>query len=492
MIAIDRASNAPLSEQIVRQLAAQIQDGGLPAGSRLPSIRKLAAQLQVSAATVVAAYDRLGARGLIASRAASGYFVLARKPAPAPPPPLADENRNDAIGALRRMCQPRPGRIHAGSGYFPAEWLEDTLSSRLLARVARQGARAWVTPGVLEGNLPLRRQLALKLEQQGMEVAAEQILTTFGVTHAIDLILRTLLVAGDAVAVEEPSYFGQAAQLRAAGIRLVPIPRRADGPDLEALEAACAHFRPKLFFTQTLMHNPTGGATSVAVASRLVQLAERHELLLVEDDIFGDLHPDPHPVRLAQIDGFRRTIYVNSFSKTLSPAVRVGYLVAPAKLREALGEAKLLSVMSTSDFDEHLVHEVLAGGGYRKHLERLRLRLARQWPGVRQGLSSAGLKVAEPPHAPMFAWAALPAGVDEGRLVREAEEHGYTLAPGRIFHIGAEPQPYLRFSTAMANDPRLFDYLRRALATLGKNGAAGGLKPAQGSAANCAATSIAP
>ena len=463
MIPLDRSHTRSLIDQIVEQLTAQIHIGQLPPGSRMPSIRKLAAQLSVSTATVVAAYDRLTARGVITSRAASGYFVLARKSPAANPSLPPQEDRHDAIGALRRMLQNPPGRVHVGNGYLPPDWLEDTLSSRLLARVARQGVRAWATPGVLEGHLPLRRQLALKLEQEGVSVTPQQILITFGVTHAIDLILRSLLSPGDTVAVEDPGYFGQAAQLRAAGICLIPIPRLADGPDLAALETACEHFHPKLFFTQTLMHNPTGGSTSVAVAARLVQLAERHNLLLVEDDIYGDLHPDPHPVRLAQIDGLRRTLYVSSFSKLLSPSIRVGYLAAPPALVETLLEAKLLSVMSTSDFDEHLVHEILSGGGYRKHLERVRVRLARQWPGLLKGLRGAGLLVAAPPHASLFAWAALPEGVSENDLVRDAEDHGYTLAPGCIFHTRADPGPYLRFSTATANDPRLFDYLARAI-----------------------------
>lgn len=468
MIHLDRAAATPLLEQIVNQMADEIQSGTLPAGSRMPSIRKLAAQLGVSNATVVAAYDRLSARGLIASRAASGYFVLAPSAAltaHALPPQM---DRNDAIGILRRMLQPHPERVHVGSGYLPAEWLEDTLSSRLLARVARQGVRSWSTPGVLEGNLPLRQQLALKLAQGGIAVPVGQILLTCGVTHAIDLILRTLLKPGDTVAVEEPSYFGTAAQLRGAGIRVAPVPRLADGPDLAALEAVCLHYRPKLFFTQTLMHNPTGSSTSVAIAARLVQMAERHDLLLVEDDIFGDLYPDPNPVRLSQIDGLRRTIYVSSFSKVLSPSIRVGYLAAPAALVDGFADAKLLSIMSSSDFDEHLVHEILVGGGYRKHLERLRLRLARQWPGVLRGLRNAGFSVAETAHAPLYAWAALPPGVDEDGLVRDAADNGYTLAPGRIFHTRADPPPHLRFSTARANDPRLFAYLKRTLVAIRK------------------------
>lgn len=460
MIHLDRASDTPLMNQIVLQFAGQIQSGQLPAGSRLPSIRKLAAQLEVSSATIVGAYDRLTARGLIASRAASGYFVLPRSSEPARPRLVTHHHeRLDSIWLMRRMLEQRPGQLLAGSGFLPESWLEDTLSSRLLTRFARQGQRSWAAPGCAEGYLPLRQQLSLKLEQADIPADPEQILLTFGATHALDLVLRALLSPGDTVAVEEPGYFALWSQLRAHGLRLVPIPRRIDGPDLEALEAACLHFRPKVFFTQTLMHNPTGGSTSVAVAARLVQLAERHDLLLVEDDVYGDLHPAANPVRLSQLDQLRRTIFIGSFSKVLSSSIRVGYLVAPPALFEAFLEAKLLSVLNTSEFDERLVHEVLVGGGYRKHLERVRMRLARQWPNVLKGLRNAGLGVPDCEHVPLFAWASLPTPIDEEVLARDAEINGFILAPGRFFHCNPATEPHLRFSVAHSNSSQLFDYL---------------------------------
>lgn len=467
MIHLDRASDTPLMNQIALQLAGLIQSGQLPAGSRLPSIRKLAAQLEVSSATVVAAYDRLTARGLIASRAASGYFVLSRTTLPPRPQLVAQHHeRLDSIWLIRRMLEQRPGQLLAGSGFLPEAWLEDTLSSRLLNRVARQEQRTWAAPGCAEGYFPLRQQLALKLKQDGIPAEAEQILLTFGATHALDLVMRALLSPGDTVAVEEPGYFALWSQLRAQGLRIIPIPRRIDGPDLDALESACLHFRPKIFFTQTLMHNPTGGSTSVAIAARLVQLAERHDLLLVEDDVYGDLHPAENPVRLSQLDQLRRTIFIGSFSKVLSSSIRVGYLAAPPALFETFLEAKLLSVLNTSEFDERLVHEVLVGGGYRKHLERVRLRLARQWPSVLKGLRDVGLRVDDCEHVPLFAWAALPSGVDEEILARDAESQGFILAPGRFFHCGPGCGPHLRFSVAHSNSQPLFTYLGERLHAL--------------------------
>jgi DNA-binding transcriptional MocR family regulator len=229
------------------------------------------------------------------------------------------------------------------------------------------------------------------------------------------------------------------------------------------------------------MQNPTGTNTEVGVAARLVQLAERHNLLLVEDDVHGDFYPHSNPVRLAQIDKLQRVIFVSSFSKTLSPNIRVGYIAAPIALYEAFLECKLLSVLTSSELDEVLVNEVLAEGNYRKHVERVRQRLARQWPGLVRGLQEAGLTLVGGEQAGVFAWCRLPEDIDEEVLVRDAAENGIQLAPGRVFHLNAAV-PHLRFSTATANDARLFDYLKTRIPLLVQQGLhnAGQLLPKAG------------
>jgi DNA-binding transcriptional MocR family regulator len=213
------------------------------------------------------------------------------------------------------------------------------------------------------------------------------------------------------------------------------------------------------------MQNPTGTSTEVGVAARLVQLAERHNLLMVEDDVHGDFYPHPNPVRLAQLDKLQRVIFVSSFSKTLSPNIRVGYIAAPVALYEAFLECKILSVLTSSELDELLVHEVLAEGNYRKHVERVRQRLARQWPGLVRGLQESGLTLVDGSEAAVFAWCRLPEDIDEEVLVRDAAENGIQLAPGRVFHLNAAA-PHLRFNTATANDARLFDYLKARIPLL--------------------------
>jgi DNA-binding transcriptional MocR family regulator len=468
MIHLDKDAETPLSDQIVMQLASLIRQGGLPSGARLPSIRKLAGTLTVSSATVVSAYDRLIARGLIESRASSGFFVAPRHGDPLASRSDLGPERYDALSMIRRLLDRKEGMLHAGSGFLPEAWLEDTLSTRLLARVARKGKRAFVNPGTAEGYAPLRAQLATKLSMAGIPAHADQILMTFGVSQAFDLIARALISPGDVVVVEEPGYFGLVAQLRAHGARIMPVPRRDYGPDPAAFAEICANFRPKLFFTQTLMHNPTGTATEVACAAQILQIATRHDVLIVEDDIYGDLFPGNHAVHLAQLDKLQRVIFTSSFSKVLSPNVRVGYIAAPQALYESFLEQKLLSVMTTSEFDERLIYELLTDGGYRKHVERVKNRLAQNKHAVVQGLTRAGLAPLQQDYAGVFVWAALPEGIHTETLVRDAAGRGIVLTPGSLFFLDCEHSPWLRFNAASANDARLFDYLGGSIAALSR------------------------
>lgn len=466
--ALDRSGPLSLVDQLVGHLTARIDSGQWPPGTRLPSIRKLAAALGVSPATVVGAYDRLVARSLIESRAASGYFVRQRRYTPRLPAPMLQRSELDAVWLLHKLMERQDNVTAVGSGFLPEHWLEDMLSSRLLAQFSRKGKKSYALPCAAEGYPPLRSQIALMLAQAGIKAAPEQVLMTFGATQGIDLICRGLLQAGDAVAVEEPAYFGLYAQLRAHGIRLLGVPRRDDGPDLAALDRLCTQHRPRLFFTQTLLHNPTGSSTSPATAFGLLELARRHDLRLVEDDVFGDLHPSPNPLRLAQVDQLERVIFLSGFTKVLSPSIRVGYLAAAPDLIQRFLEEKILSVLSTSELDERLVFELLSNGSFHKHLERTRARLSHHRAQAVLGLARAGLQPILADEGGLFIWARLPDTVALKPLVEDALTQGFLLTPGDVFFLEEAPGPWLRFNGAAANDGRLFAYLAERLGAAGR------------------------
>jgi len=463
MFELARNSNVPLVDQICERVTQLVRHGQLSAGTRLPSIRKLARQLGASPFTVVDAYDRLVARGVIESRAGRGFFVTPRRlSAPFVAIEALEDPGSDAL-ALARLCMANSADIvAAGSGFLPENWVLEISGSGVLARLARgRRSQPWL-PCPPQGLPELREQIATRLVQHGIAAGAANIVTTYGASQAFDLLARILLAPGDAVLVEDPGYFVLFEQLRAHHVRLIPVPRGADGPDLAALEAACRAHRPRAFFMQTLLHNPTGSSADPAHCHRIVSLAEQYGFAVVEDDVYGDLYQGP-AVRLAQIDGLRHVIYVGSFSKLIGPALRVGFIAADAALVSQVIERKVLSVLSGSALLEGFVSEVLDGGRYKRHVEQTRARLARMRRDARLALESAGIEFEAAHGEGMFLWGRVPQAAPVDQLVRRAREHSILLARGALFSPVQNCVQWLRFNVTHSNSPPLIEFLRDSL-----------------------------
>ncbi len=463
MFELTRNSEVPLVDQICERVTQLVRHGQLPPGTRLPSIRRLARQVGASPFTVVDAYDRLVARGLLESRAGRGFFVTQRRLSP---PLVAVEAVGDAGSdalALARLCVSHPADVvAAGSGFLPENWLLEATSASVLTRLARsRRARPWV-PCPPQGLGELREQIAARLVQHGIAAGAANIVTTYGASQAFDLLARILLAPGDAVLVEDPGYFILFEQLRAHHVHLIPVPRHADGPDLEALEAACRAHRPRAFFMQTLVHNPTGSSADPAHCHRILSLAEQYGFAIVEDDVYGDLYDGP-AVRLAQIDGLRHVIYVDSYTKLIGPSVRVGYIAADAALVTRLVERKVLAVLSGSTLLECVVSEVLDGGRYKRHVEQTRARLARMRRDARAALESAGVRFEATAGEGIFLWGRVPDAAPVDELVSRAWQHSILLASGSLFSPSQGCRQWLRFNAAHSNSPPLVQFLRGAL-----------------------------
>jgi DNA-binding transcriptional MocR family regulator len=465
MFDLSRQSAVPLVDQIAERITKLVQHGQLASGTRLPSIRKLAKLVGASPFTVVDAYDRLVARGLIESRAGRGFFVtgtrqvapLAAIEAAAPPDP-----GSDALALARLSLSSSSEVIAAGSGFLPENWLLEAAPAGVLTRLSRgRRPQAWL-PCPPQGLLELREQLAGRLSQHGIAASAANIMTTFGASQAFDLLARILLTAGDAVLVDDPGYFVLFEQLRAHHLRLIPIPRRADGPDLEALEAACRAHRPRAFFTQTLLHNPTGFSAEPAVCHRVLSLAEQFGFAVIEDDVYGDLYDGPG-VRLAQIDGLRHVVYVGSYTKLIGPALRVGFIAADASLITQFVERKVLSVLSGSGLLEAFVSEVLDSGRYKRHVDQVRARLARMRRDARQALESAGIQFDSAIGEGIFLWGRIPDSIRIDELVRRARENSILLAKGSLFSPSQSCTQWLRFNAAHSASAPLVRFLGEAV-----------------------------
>jgi DNA-binding transcriptional MocR family regulator len=463
MFELSRESAVPLVDQICERITQLVQHGQLPTGARLPSIRKLARLVGASAFTVVDAYDRLVARGVVESRPGRGFFVTQRRlTAPLIAVEALPDPGADAL-SLARLCLTHSGDVvAAGAGFLPENWLLEAASAGVLTRLIRgRRLQPWL-PCPPQGLPELREQIAARLVQHGIAASAAHIVTTYGASQAFDLLARLLLTPGDAVLVEDPGYFVLFEQLRAHHVRLIPVPRQADGPDLEALEAACRAHRPRAFFTQTLVHNPTGSSADPAHCHRVLSLAEQFGIAVIEDDVYGDLYQGP-AVRLAQIDGLRHVIYVGSFTKLIGPSLRVGFVAADASLVAQLTERKVLSVLSGATLLECFVSEVLDGGRYKRHVEHTRARLARMRRDARAALESAGIEFDGPAGEGMFLWGRVPESAPVEPLVRRARGESILLARGSLFSPSRGCSQWLRFNVAHSNSPKLMQFLRDSL-----------------------------
>lgn len=467
--ALARDSSEPLSDQIVRALAARIDGRLLRAGARMPSIRRFAASHGVSPFTVVASYDRLVARGYLESRRGAGFFVRERAPLDASLRPAltarpAPETRTvDIVWLVRHMFRQSPSQPSSAAGVLPASWLDGAGVANALRAVSRQHSDLLLNYGEPHGHAPLRRQLQHKLAELEIEAAPDQLVTTVGVTQALDLVAREFCRPGDTIFVDDPAWYLMFGSFAALGLKVVGIRRLADGPDLAQLDALAALHRPRLYIVNSVLHNPSSTSLSAAKAFQVLRCAETHGFTVVEDDIYCDLHPGgaAAPTRLAALDQLRRTIYLSGFSKSLAANLRVGFIAASKDIAQRLADRKMLATLSTSDLGERVVYRILSEGVYRKHLDRIRARLDRVRPQVMRRIEDLGLTAHPVPSAGMFAW--VDAGRDTNVLAAKALDEGLLLAPGSLFSPDQLPSTFMRLNVAALEDAAAWRFLEREL-----------------------------
>ncbi|MEI8297493.1 MAG: PLP-dependent aminotransferase family protein [Pseudomonadota bacterium] len=445
----------PLRLQLADELRQLIASGELAPGMALPSVRRLARDRSVSAFTAAEVYNLLTAAGLVEARRGSGYFV-AGSPAPTPLGPSPGATA-DALWERRLEAGAQPILVDAGGGWLPEAWQFGSGVRSAMRSLARHPAHSEGYGSPL-GLLGLRSHFATQLRSRGLAVSTDQIVLTQGASQALDLVVRALLEPGDVVAVEDPGYPPTLELLRARGVQLIGIPRLVNGPDTEALGHALQQHPIRAFFTNTTLQNPTGTSTEVPVARRVLELAEQYGLLIVEDDIFAELSPVP-VLTLATLDQCRRVVYISSISKTISPTLRVGYLVAPAEAAPRLVRLKTLSALASSELSERLVLDALTQPHYRRHLESLRRRLAASQQSVQEALLARGVDLAFRPAAGMFLWGRLRSRESVGKLWRTAAEAGVLLAPGELFRPDGRATPYWRFNVAHCDGGELGRFL---------------------------------
>ncbi len=458
------ATTTTRTGMVMQAIRDKIAGRVLEPGERLPSIRRLAQTSGVSPSTVVEAYDRLVAEGIIRSRPGSGFFVSGS----VAPLALADvgprlDQAIDPFWVSRQSLDAGADMLKPGCGWLPSDWMPNDAMRRAIRSLARADDTVLTDYGSTRGGANLRHLLARQFAGEGIAAGADQILLTGSGTQAIDLICRFLLHPDDAVLVDDPCYFNFQALLRAHQVKVISVPYTPDGPDLHLFSKAVTAHRPRLYITNSALHNPTGATISPQAAHRVLKTASEHDLIIVEDDIFAEFEPEPSP-RLAALDGLDRVIRIGSFSKTLSASIRCGYIAARADWIEALVDLQVATNFGgPSPFAAELVFSTLSDGSFRKHMAAIRGRLARSRRAVASRLSDIGIRPWLMPRGGFYLWCTLPENCDASHIARSALQHDTILAPGNVFSVSQSMASFLRFNVSQMTDPRVYDVLSRAM-----------------------------
>ena len=455
-----------LVDQLVQWAEQRVAEQVFRPGMRMPSVRELAQARGVSRFTVVEAYERLVARGLLQARRGSGFFV--REQTARREKRVAAPSRSQTIDVgwlARNMQSGIPPALSPGYGSLPTELCGGDL--------VRQGLRALSSLSIAQlghgaqaqGYVPLREQLVRKLAEIEIAASPAQLMTTTGCTQGFSLIAEHFLKPGDVVLTGDPAWSAQLGALAMGGIQVVGVPSTAQGPDLQAMADLAERHKPRMLVINSVLQNPTGTVLTAAAAYRILRIAEQHDMVIVEDDIYADFVPDGLPApRLASLDQLQRVIYLSSFSKMLAPSVRVGFIAASPQIIEDLLLHKLLSAWSTPELAERMVLHALTEGGYRKHCLRVQSRLdVLREPAFRR-FEKMGFKPLCRPQAGFLGW--FDTGVDTNRLAAAALDAGYLFAPGALFSPTQTPSTWLRLNIATSADPAMLKWLAGALEQL--------------------------
>ncbi|EAQ80465.1 aminotransferase-like domain-containing protein [Blastopirellula marina] len=468
------ADEQRLYDRVAGHVARLIEQGTLRPGDRIPSVRRMRGQMSVSLSTVTHAYRLLESRGLIEARPKSGYFVRdAAIRVPLPPKASRSNIRPLRVNVARlsRRLQDvlaSPEVVKLGAAVPDIELFPTQRLNRLFSQMLRRFPDLGHRYDVPLGYPPLRKEIARRMIDAGAEVAPADIVTTSGASEAVYLALHAALQPGDTVAVESPTYFGILDKLETLGLKAIEVASDPQtGVDVDAIERLAEEKRIQAAVIIANFNNPLGCRMPDAAKRRLVEIMSQHQLPLIEDDIFGELHFDsgvrPNALKAFDRDGI--VLYCCSFSKTISPGMRVGWC-APGIYLESFLQAKIALNPAVSIAMQSAVAKYLEIGGFDLHLRRLRRTLqdrARQMAySVHQHFPEETRATA--PQGGQVLWLELPRGFDSVQLFEEAAERNISVAPGVLFSPGDRFRNFVRLNCAI----QASDRVEQAIIELGR------------------------
>jgi DNA-binding transcriptional MocR family regulator len=440
------------------ELQSLVGQGTLRPGHRVPSVRRMALQRDVSISTVIQAYTLLENRGVLEARPQSGYYVRARLPGDVPEPrmarPMAKPSYvgvNDLTAEIM-MSATDPGAVPLGAA-LPDHTLFPTKKlARLLGAVGRNDPALLGRYAMNWGYDPLAREIARRYLQTGTPLAHDELVVTLGCAEAINLSLRAVTKPGDTVALESPAYFGFLETIQSLNLRALEVPTDPrTGICLDATRDALEHNDVKVVLVMPTYQNPLGSCMPDEKKERLYRLLADYDVPAIEDDIYGDLHfgeRRPKPLKAWDTDG--RVLLCSSFSKTLAPGLRVGWC-APGRYLERVRRLKFTNTLGTPVVLQKTVSDFLRNGGYDHHLRSIRRAYQNQLHLFSQAVLRhfpEGTRLSRP-QGGFVLWVELPPGVDTLRLHRDALKQRINIAPGALFSVKDRYRNCLRLNCGL-------------------------------------------
>ena len=465
-------TNLLLYQRIAQQLAEDIRRGVYRPGERVPSVRKMSQQLSVSHATVLQAYANLEDQGMIRARPQSGFYVHQTPVLTAPTPDIAQVERPTLVTRSSIINQVlsesrREGLIPLGAAVPHVDYLPVRALHQQLARVTRfQSPRAF-SYMFSPGYEPLRRQVAIRMRDAGVVVDSGEIVITHGCVDALQMSLRVLTRPGDLIAAESPTYYGLLQLADLLGLKVIEIPSDPDtGMSLEALQLAAGQWPIKALVLTARLSNPLGVSMPDHRQKQLLSLAARFDIQIVEDDIYGELMFEQGQYKaLKSNDRDGRVIYCSSFSKTLSPGVRIGWVIA-GRHQPEIERLQTFSTHSACSVTQMGVAAYLENGGYDRHLRAIRQEYRKNLNAFQlavQRYFPEGTQMTRP-KGNFILWVSLPVRVNTQELHVRALAQGISIAPGLIFSNTEQFNHCIRLNCGLPWN----NEAERALRTLGQ------------------------
>lgn len=481
---LNRESRKPLYQQIRGQLRDLILSGDLPKGVRLPPERELARTLGVNRTTVSNAYQELAADGYVEGHVGRGTIVCTHpEPLDEPwvrsfspqPLPWGDylaisscRDQDPLIRELLELCAQKDMISLAGgvpaTDLLPIERFHEAMSEAI-----HRYEEGMLQLCPTEGHPAFRTLLVERAARQGIKTTADNMLILAGSQQGLDLVARAFIEPGDTVIVEIPTFLGALNVFRSRGVRLIGVPTDHGGMNVDLLDRLLARYRPRLIYTLPTFQNPSGAVMSLERRKRLLALAQRYQVPILEDDPYGDLYyGDPPPRSIKSLDQHGHVIYLSTFSKVFSPGIRIGWLVAPRPVIDCLASSKQYADLHSNTLAQLALCEFIQHGWLEDHLDTLRAAYARRLRAMLEALDEFMPKELRVniPTGGFYLWCHLQDGLLGRELFAEAASRGVAIVAGEPFHADRGGHASFRLNFTYHRPPEIREGIRQLAAAL--------------------------